>query len=496
MKCKVLVGILAFFLVFQCSPLVYADTLEASLDTPAAAVNPDPDAPRPGYLADNAGFMTNRVVSSNTPNTAANTELSFKAFLKDAEDWETSCSDILLINNNIYVAIAQSLVIFDGTSGVKLKETELVDSIGYTCRPIYTDGLVVVPLNGGILQAFTADELICVWVTEALSATDKGPHQNISTLIEKDGLLYCATAVADWETTYLGTFLCIDVKTGTVVLKEENTSSGYYWSGAVVVGDFVYIADNAGRLLSYHATEGWRTEKSCDLSTEIRSTLASDGSYLYAADSEGTLWRIALDEQGAMEPSGSVSFAAGSSSTPVISDGKLFIGGYTTDSLGILAVIDLSSFTLDRTVSAPANVQSAPLVVKQGADTYVYFTYNFEPGGLYCYRVGDAEASEIFVPEGEDANFCNASVVASGSGLLYYANDSGQLFVLHEGSGEANASGELPGEALSGGPGEALSGASILPLPAIVAIAMAVMALALGGVWLFRTRAQKGSRKA
>ncbi|MCL2529423.1 MAG: PQQ-binding-like beta-propeller repeat protein [Coriobacteriia bacterium] len=399
-------------------------------DDAPVEVAPDPNAPRPNYTSDNSGFVADRVVSSPTPNSAANTELSFKTFLKDPDDWGTNISDILLVNNNIYMAIGQDLIIFDGASGAKIKEVKMVNSIGYTCRPLYTHGLIIVPLNGGILQAFTADALICVWVTEALPTTPNGSHQNISTLVEKNGYLYYGTAVADWVTTYSGTLICIDVLTGAVVWKDENQSSGYYWSGAVVVGDFVYIADNAGRLASYHATEGWWTWESCDLGVRIRSTLVSDGTYLYASDYDGTLWRIALGAWGAMELRGSVAFAVKSASTPVISDGKLFIGGMTAGYTGVLAVIDLASFTLERSISAPAEVQCAPLVVKQGTNTFVYFTYNDMPGGVYCYRLGDAAAVEIFTPKDDDANYCNATLVAAANGFLYYTNDSGQLFAL------------------------------------------------------------------
>jgi len=412
-----------------------------------------PDAPRPDYLSDNAGYTTHRVVSSETPQAADSTQLSFKSFLKDASDWETSFSDILLVNNNIYVAIGQSLVIFDGASGEKLKETQLVNSIGYTCRPLYTHGLIIVPLNGGILQAFTADELICVWVTEALPSTANGSHQNSSSLIEKDGYLYYGTAVADWITSYAGTLLCIDALTGALVWKNENLSSGYYWAGGVIVGEYIYIADDSGNLTSYHATQGWWTWESCELGVKVRSTLASDGNYLYAADYDGTLWRIALGDWGAVATAGSLSFAAKSTSTPVICDGKLFIGGMAADYSGILAVIDLASFTLEQSIDVPAEVQCAPLVVKQGADTYVYFTYNDMPGGMHCFRVGSTAAREIFTPTGDDANWCMSSVVASSGGYLYYTNDSGQLFALCVGADTTTDPGDSSGDDTPGGSG-------------------------------------------
>ncbi len=91
-------------------------------DAPVEVVT-TPDAPRPNYSADNAGFINNRVVSSPTPSDAGATELAFKSTLKDPSDWQTNCSDPLLVGGNIYVAIGQALVVFDGATGARIAVT-------------------------------------------------------------------------------------------------------------------------------------------------------------------------------------------------------------------------------------------------------------------------------------------------------------------------------------------------------------------------------------
>lgn len=403
------------------------------VDAPVEVVV-DPSATRPHYSADNAGFVTNRTVESQTPYEPNSTALAFKTSIKAADDWTIGYSDLLLVNGNVYVAVGQSLVVYSGTTGAKLAEAQLANSVGYTSRPLYTQGLVVVPLDGGRLQAFTADTLTCVWITDVLPATANGFHQSSSTLIEQNGLIYYGTAVADYATSTAGAFMCIDASTGEILWQVDNTASGYYWAGAIVVGEYVYIADDAGNLTSYSATGGWQAS-SINLGTSIRSTLTSDGEYLYALDYAGTLWRVSLGSWGALQASGSIRLGISSTSTPVLSNGKLFVGATAAGYSGILAVIDVDSFTLERSISVPASVQSTPLVSVQGSNTYVYFTCNTTPGGVYCYRLGDAAASELFAPTGEDANYCMSTVVASASGMLYYVNDSGQLFALNVGQG-------------------------------------------------------------
>ena len=81
--------------------------------------------------------------------------------------------------------------------------------------------------------------------------------------------------------------------------------------------------------------------------------------------------------------------------------------------------------------------KSTPLVSTHDGETYVYFTLNgakgnwpnyTSGGGVYMYKLGDAEATEVFGPGSGYANYCMASVVCDQFGNLYYTNDSGHLF--------------------------------------------------------------------
>ncbi len=85
----------------------------------------------------------------------------------------------------------------------------------------------------------------------------------------------------------------------------------------------------------------------------------------------------------------------------------------------------------ERTVAIGAGAaQATPLVSSRGGETYVYFTVNCNPGGVYRYRVGDDRAYALYVPDADKRNYTTASVVADAQGSLYYTNDSGHLFKL------------------------------------------------------------------
>ena len=140
-------------------------------------------------------------------------------------------------------------------------------------------------------------------------------------------------------------------------------------------------------------------------------------------------------------------FGSSTTSTPTVVDGKVYIGGASLDGTenewgytvygGVLAVIDEAFMTVEHSVTTygggkelPGDSKSSPLVSTQDSGIYVYFTCNAQPGGLYLYKVGDAEATMIYLPEESLQNYSMSSVVCGADGVLYYINDSGALFAV------------------------------------------------------------------
>ena len=176
----------------------------------------------------------------------------------------------------------------------------------------------------------------------------------------------------------------------------------------------------------------------------IRSALTVHDGYIYAVTrDDGTLHRLAIGSDGSLTEDSKIQFAGYSTSTPVFSGNYAFIGGRTASGWkGLLSIIDLSDMSVKQITKADGQElgfesKSTPLVSTRDGETYVYFTLNGAKGnwpnyttggGVYMYRLGDAEATEVFAPSSEYANYCMASVVCDEYGNLYYTNDSGHLF--------------------------------------------------------------------
>ncbi|MEI2997937.1 MAG: hypothetical protein V8T51_01500 [Senegalimassilia faecalis] len=81
-----------------------------------------------------------------------------------ARNLYSNASEPIIVNGYIYLAVDKQLLKIDAATGVKLAQAPLAGSIGYTTRPVYAQGVIMVPLDGGAVQALTADTLTTVWL--------------------------------------------------------------------------------------------------------------------------------------------------------------------------------------------------------------------------------------------------------------------------------------------------------------------------------------------
>ena len=159
---------------------------------------------------------------------------------------------------------------------------------------------------------------------------------------------------------------------------------------------------------------------------------------------DGVLHKVRVGADGELSEAGKVQFASASTGTPTLAGGRLYVGGQLVQGssggqarCGVLAVIDAKTLQVEHSITSAdgtalegSNVMSAPVVSTQGGATYVYFTANSLPGGVYRYRVGEATASRIYTPSEDKQNYCMGSITVGPDGSLYYVNDSGALFAI------------------------------------------------------------------
>lgn len=425
----------------------------------------DPSAPRPtDWKSDWDGKSNTAVENVSTPTGALASSWTFdwKAYSGSAY---SNASEPIVVNGNVYLAVNKRLLKIDAKSGKVLAESNLKAAVGYTSRPIYANGLVIVPLDGGAVQALTADKLKTVWVTDSVSET----AQSNSQLTVDGNYLYVGTVDVDYGTsTYNNGHLTrINILTGAVSWQHVNADEGYYWTGATVGDDFVLVPTSAGTVEMLSKSSG-DVLGSVSVGAIVNSTcvLSDDGSHAYLISRDGKLHVLAISDGDSRDADAASRITeervvdlglTGCACVPTTYDGKLIVGGEVAGGSALAIVDPANDFAKTLVSSADGSalptggIKGAPLVSVQGEDAYVYFTVNYgespdfvnytSGGGVYRYKLGDAGASGVFSATGHN-NYCDSPIACDAQGNLYYINDSGTLFKLNAGVKVSFSAGE------------------------------------------------------
>lgn len=418
----------------------------------------DPGAARPNWDCDWPGYTSaDKVTDAPVPTKDA--EAKWVSELKGSDEWNKGISDPLLVGDYLYVAVGSKLLKKNVDTGETVAESPLAAKIDSTSRMVYTGGVILVPLSSGRLQALTVDALATVWVTDELPAGPDGAQQSLASITVRDGFAYFGTASASWTDSSDGYLLCVRISDGEVMWQHKNENSkGYYWAGLAFSGNYGVIADDSGTVSTVDPETG-KTVASLKIADRVRTTVLVDGSIAYVVSADGVLHKLSVGTDGTLSELGKVTFGSSSTSTPVLVNGKIVVGGASTESFmggyqnkytyyyGQLVVIDAETLTVDYSIckadgsyirqgtSGGGDVKSQPVVSVQNGETYVYFTSNNNPGGIYRYRIGDDEAELLYTPAAGDQQYCMASISVGSDGSLYYVNDSGKLFAV-KGNGQ------------------------------------------------------------
>lgn len=422
--------------------------------------HPDVDAAWNGFANGGSGSSTDALTpttKTDTPSWALNllTEEQQKAGAS------ASASDPIVANGKVYLVTGASvwngktwnavLNEVDPETGSVVRSLELGSSMDTTCRPVIAQGIILIPLSGGYLQAVSVKTFETLWYSDAFT------KQNLSSLTVDGDYVYINTLdywSSNGNDVQNGTVRRINIHTGAIAGSASVADGGYYWSGGLMVNGYYVVGGDFGQVRAYSADLS-KLVGSIKLSGgNIRSALTVHDGYIYAVTrDDGTLHKLTIGSDGSITEAAKVQFAAYSTSTPVFSGKYAFIGGTTVSNWkakakakakarGLLSIIDLSDMSVKQITKADGEElgfesKGTPLVSTHDGETYVYFTLNGAKGnwpnyttggGVYMYKLGDAEATEVFVPGSGYANYCMASVVCDQFGNLYYTNDSGHLF--------------------------------------------------------------------
>ena len=427
----------------------------------------------------------NGVVDVRTPITAEDTVLVWANKLGEGYSGSAVGSPII-VGGYLYTYSGTTVMKVDKETGLILKTGTMVGGSSFAINSAtYAEGMIFIGLANGRVQAFNAETLESLWVyQDALGGQPNCP------IAYADGYIYTGF----WNSeTKQANFVCLSVtdedatKTNEAKLPTWTyTHNGFYWAGAYVNSDFVLVTTDDGEggyttgygsILSLNPKTGklidslqatnvgdLRSSVCYDEETEAYYFTSKGGDlYQVKVNADGTFTKGSLRRLHLDNGADSASAPPMSTSTPVIANGRAYIGvsgtsQFTAYSGHNITVVDLSTFSIAYSVPTMGYPQTSGLLTTAYQDedgyNYVYFLDNFTPGKLRVIRDkpgmtevdhdyttmetysknGEEHTIEtgyvLFTPNGAQAQYAICSPIVDEEGNIYFKNDSAQLMRL------------------------------------------------------------------
>ena len=427
----------------------------------------------------------NGVVDVRTPITAEDTVLVWANKLGEGYSGSAVGSPII-VGGYLYTYSDTTIMKVDKETGLILKTGTMVGGSSFAINSAtYAEGMIFIGLANGRVQAFNAETLESLWVyRDALGGQPNCP------IAYADGYIYTGF----WNSeTKQANFACLSVtdedatKTNEAKLPTWTyTHNGFYWAGAYVNSDFVLVTTDDGEngyttgygsILSLNPKTGklidslqatnvgdLRSSVCYDTETEAYYFTSKGGDlYQVKVNADGTFTKGSLRRLHLDNGADSASAPPMSTSTPVIANGRAYIGvsgtsQFTAYSGHNITVVDLSTFSIAYSVPTMGYPQTSGLLTTAYQDkdgyNYIYFIDNFTPGKLRVIRDmpgmtevdhsyttmetysknGEEHTIEtgyvLFTPDGAQAQYAICSPIVDEEGNIYFKNDSAQLMRL------------------------------------------------------------------
>lgn len=215
---------------------------------------------------------------------------------------------------------------------------------------------------------------------------------------------------------------------------------GFYWAGAVKLGNFIYFGSDNGKLYYRSVSNFDGNGGVINLPTydgvaagNVRSSIAVYDGNLYFTSQGKYLWSYKPNTRGVPQYQWHAKLAGTSTSTPVItSNGRIYVGYYGGFNAGGVQVIDVSTREVKDIVTV-GPVQSSVIAYTSGSKDYLYFTTNTGSGAGYGYSYDGTtlKATKVWSTEDRDGKTYTLRGMAASNGYLVFGNDYNNVYIIH-----------------------------------------------------------------
>jgi outer membrane protein assembly factor BamB len=297
-----------------------------------------------------------------------------------------------------------------------------------TSTPAYGNGKILVATFDGYIFAFDAITGQECWNKKVSDTIFQCP------ITCYDGKFYIGDGGTGGETN---NYYCID-SDGNVIWTYPAATAGYLWAGASVIGDYLVFGNRESVLTSLNRHNGEPVDI-LDLTTihpdagKIRASVTYHNGYVYntsqSMSDEGYIWKTGFDPNTGNFTGSAWNNPIGfSTSTPVVHEGKVYIGEGEHGCPGSLICLNDTSGIIEWQYPVPMGVKSSPALSVQNGTAYIYFTIAQNDGLLYCVKA-DGTLAWSWDPPDEGYIVQGAAI---SEGMVFFGNSSGNIYALRE----------------------------------------------------------------
>ena len=354
----------------------------------------------------------------------------------------------IVVNDNIYVAADSKIRKFD-MDGNLLIEAPMSGGVlggGYTGWLAYGEGKIFVP-SGSNIMAFNAEDLTQVWS----SSSGVSGSQGSCPILYHDGYVYSGTTNANGA----GGYYCFkaedenknrrdEVKSPIWTLTDLEGSSSFYWAGAAIVKDYLYVPCDNGNVYAIDLKASVEKKEAVikdkinvdDQVVNIRTSIAYDetNKSIYYPTYSNNTYKVKLNDNGTFNKNEIKSIAI-SSQCPTVYNGRLYLANSVVDAetmeLIYTAPVEDGAYgggvngsTMITTYATEANSQTV----------YIYGHSNSNPDKICVFKDSQANNADnpgsvklLWTNEAKP-QYATSNLVVAQDGSLVFVNDSANLF--------------------------------------------------------------------
>lgn len=339
--------------------------------------------------------------------------------------------------DTVYVFAGNRLMALNKQSGDTLWEKN-IEGRGelQISTPAYGNGKLFIATFDGCVMAFDAISGSELWSTRV------GQRNLQCPVTYHEGRIYIGEGGTGGP---VNGYYCLNEE-GEICWAYSSETAGYLWCGCAVAGNYLVFGNVDGVVTSLNKetgevadvlnlNDGARIPFAQENPGKIRASTTYCDGYIYVSSENGIekgyLWKIGFNpENGLFQNTGFCAAIGFSTSSPVVYNGRVYVGQGEHGAPGSFKCIDGGSGAVIWSYPVEMGVKSSPALLVREREVYIYFTTAMNDGFLYCLN---GEGNLVWKYDLPDAGYIvqgaavtdNAVFLGASGGYLYcFENES------------------------------------------------------------------------